>query len=311
VGNLYSSGDRRRDPAFNIFYVGINVGATLSPLVAGTLGENYAPYGKWGFCSAGVGMLLGLVIYLWGQRHLAPDNIMKQSSEASAKPAEPLTSDDWKKIWALIALCLLNIPFWSVYEQQGNTMALWVDSNTNRMIFGWEMPATWYQSFNSIMIVAFTPLILAFWRWQAQRKKEPSSITKMAIGCMLLGASFLPILPQAHIVDAGGKATLWSITACTAILTLGELYLSPVGLSLVTKLAPPRMVSMMMGVWFMSYCFGDYLCGYLGTYWEKMTHANFFLLLIVIAGVSGLCMFAVLKPLKKAIGHGHEEAVDV
>ena len=179
------------------------------------------------------------------------------------------------------------------------------------MIFGWEMPATWYQSFNSIMIVAFTPLILAFWKWQDKRKKEPSSVGKMAIGCILLGASFLVLLPQARVVAAGGKATLMSLTVCTAVLTLGELYLSPVGLSLVTKLAPPRIVSMMMGMWFLSSFFGDYLCGYLGAYWEKMSHANFFVMLTVMSCAAGLCMFVLLKPLKKAIGHGHEETVDV
>jgi len=311
VGNLYPPGDHRRDRAFSIFYVGINVGATLSPFIAGTLGENVSPYGRWGFFSAGVGMILGLIIYVWGQRHLAPDNVMRQAAKTEAKPVEPLTADDWKKIWALIVLCLLNIPFWTVYEQQGNTLALWVDSNTNRMIFGWEMPATWYQSFNAIMIVVFTPVILAFWRWQEKRKKEPSSLAKMAIGCILLGVSFLVLLPQTHVVDAGGKATLMSITICTAIFTVGELYLSPVGLSLVTKLAPPRLVSMMMGMWFMSSFFGDYLCGYIGAYWEKMSHANFFLLLMTLSCASGLCMFALLKPLKKAIGHGREDAVDV
>ena len=311
VGGLYPPGDHRRDRAFSIFYVGINVGATLSPLIAGTLGEHLEPYGKWGFCSAGVGMLLGLASYLWGQRHLAPDNVMRQAAAAEKKAVEPLSPDDWKKIGALIVLCLLNIPFWSVYEQQGNTLALWVDSNTNRMIFGWEMPATWYQSFNALMIVAFTPVILAFWRWQDKRKMEPTSLAKMSIGCFLLGASYLVMLPQAHVVAAGGKATLLSITICTAIFTVGELYLSPVGLSLVTKLAPPRMVSMMMGMWFLSSFFGNYLCGYIGTFWEKMSHANFFLLLMSLSCGAGLCMFAVLKPLKRAIGHGHEEAVDV
>ncbi len=311
VGGLYAPGDHRRDRAFSIFYVGINVGATLSPLIAGTLGENLEPYGRWGFFSAGVGMILGIIAYLWGQKHLAPDNVMRQAASAEKKIITPLTPDDWKKIGALIVLCLLNIPFWSVYEQQGNTLALWVDSNTNRMIFGHEMPATWYQSFNAIMIVAFTPLILAFWRWQEKRKKEPTSLAKMAIGCLLLGASFLVLLPEARTVAAGGKATLWSITLCTAIFTVGELYLSPVGLSLVTKLAPPRMVSMMMGMWFLASFFGNYFCGYIGTYWEKMSHENFFLLLMALSCGAGLCMFAVLKPLKHAIGHGHEETVDV
>jgi len=310
VGSLYPAGDHRRDRAFSIFYVGINIGATLSPLIAGTLGERAG--WRWGFCSAGVGMLLGLVIYLWGQRHLAPDNVMKRAAGAAEKrPVEPLTADDWKKIAALVVICVLNIVFWGVYEQQGNTMALWVDTNTDRVILGWEMPATWYQSFNSIMIVAFTPVVLAFWRWQDRRKREPSSVGKMALGCLLLGASFLLLLPQARGVDAGGKSTMLSLTIATAVLTLGELYLSPVGLSLVTKLAPARMVSMLMGIWFLSSFFGNYLSGYLGTFWQTMPHERYFLILAGLSCGTGAAMFVLIRPLKRAIGHGHEETVDV
>jgi len=280
-------------------------------------------------------MLLGLVFYLSGQKHLAADNVMKQAASAEPKAVEPLAPEDWKKIGALVVLCTLNIVFWGVYEQQGNTLALWVDANTNRRIFewltptlapmyinhswypqmqallAWEMPATWYQSFNAAMIVGFTPIVLAFWKWQEKRGSEPSSVAKMGIGCLLLGLSFLVLLPGAKVVAAGGKATLWSLTLCTAILTVGELYLSPVGLSLVTKLAPPRMVSMLMGMWFISSFFGNYFCGFMGSFWEKMSHESFFLMLTALACGAGLAMFALLKPLKRAIGHGHEEAVDV
>ncbi|HAM35301.1 MAG TPA: MFS transporter [Elusimicrobia bacterium] len=307
VGNLYAAGDHRRDRAFSIFYVGINVGAFFSPFICGTLGEKLG--WKWGFCAAGIGMLAGLCLYLWGQKYLAPDNVMKRT--AAAKPAEPLTPDEWKKIGALVVLCLLNIVFWGTYEQQGNTLALWVDSNTNRMIFGWEMPATWYQAFNPAMIFLFTPVVLAFWAWQDKRKSEPSSIAKMALGCMLLGLSFLLLIPSARTVAAGGKASLLPLTVCTLVFTIGELYLSPVGLSLVTKLAPPRMVSMLMGMWFLSSFFGNYLCGTIGTFWEKMSHESFFIMLTALACGAGTCMFILIKPLKKAIGHGHEEAVDV
>ena len=314
VGNLYSAGDHRRDRAFSIFYVGINVGAFFSPLICGTLGEKYG--WKWGFCAAGVGMVAGLILYLWGQRHLAPDNVMKQAAkaqaaEAPAKPAEPLTAEDWKKIGALVVLCILNIIFWGTYEQQGNTLAVWADQNTNRMIFGWEMPASWYQAFNPAMIFIFTPVVLAFWRWQDKRKSEPSSIAKMALGCLLLGASFLVLLPSAKIAAVGGKASLFPLFFCTLVLTIGELYLSPVGLSLVTKLAPPRIVSMLMGMWFLSSFFGNYLCGFIGTFWTKMPYQSFFLMLTGLACGAGLCMFALIKPLKRAIGHGREEAVDV
>ncbi|MFA6092526.1 MAG: peptide MFS transporter [Elusimicrobiota bacterium] len=312
VGNLYKAGDHRRDRAFSIFYVGINVGAFFSPFLCGTVGEVYGWH--YGFGVAGLGMLLGLVVYLWGQKYLAPDNVMRRASASAAAdqaPAQPLTADEWKKIGALVVLCILNIVFWSVYEQQGNTLALWVDSNTNRDLFGWTMPATWYQAFNPAFIFLLTPLILAIWKWQDKRKKEPSSIAKMAIGCLVLGLSFLILLPASRVVAAGGKASMLPLTLCTLCFTIGELYLSPVGLSLVTKLAPPRLVSMLMGMWFLSSFFGNLLCGFLGAYWEKMPHESFFIMLCILACSAGLCMFALIKPLKHAIGHGHEETVDV
>ena len=302
VGALYPPGDHRRDSAFSIFYVGINLGAFLSPLVCGTLGEVYGWH--YGFAAAGVGMLLGLGVYIWGQKHLAPDNLMREA--AGEATSEPLTPDEWKRIWALVVLCAFNIVFWSAYEQQGNTLALWADADTDRFIFGWEMPASWFQSFNPAMIFIFTPVLTAFWAWQDKRGQEPMSATKMAIGCLLLGASFLILLPAASIVSGGAKASLWWLTACTFVITIGELYLSPVGLSLVTKLAPPRMVSMMMGLWFLSSFFGNYLSGYIGTFWEKMSKESFFLLLTFISVGAGLGILALLRPLKKAIGDAEE-----
>ncbi len=239
------------------------------------------------------------------------DSPLQQAATAEVKVVEPLTSDDWKRIWALIILCAFNIIFWGTYEQQGNTLALWVDANTNRDILGWTMPATWYQAFNPLMIVFFTPVIIKFWAWQNKRGQEPSSIAKMAIGCLLLGASFLILLPSSRTVAGGGMASLIPLTLTTAVFTIGELYLSPVGLSLVTKVAPPRMVSMLMGAWFLSSFFGNYMCGFIGTFWEKMSHESFFLLLFALACGAGLGMFAVLKPLKKAMSHGREGAVDL
>lgn len=303
VGNLYEPGDSRRDRAFSIFYVGINLGALLSPLVCGTLGETVG--WKYGFGSAGVGMLLGLAVYLWGQKYLAPDHLMKKAAAGAAAVEERLTSVEKSRIWALVVLFVLNIFFWMTYEQQGNTLALWADAHTNRVIFGWEMPASWFQSFNPIMIVLFTPFVTSIWEWQSKRGREPSSVMKMAMGCILLGISFLLLIPAARAAGAEGKASLLWLVVTTAVLTVGELYLSPVGLSLVTKLAPPRMVSMLMGMWFLSSFAGNYLCGYLGTFWEKMPKDAFFLLLAVISSAAGVCMLLVLKPLKRAMNMGH------
>ncbi len=308
VGALYAPGDHRRDRAFSLFYMGINLGAFFSPLVCGTLGEKIGYH--WGFAAAGVGMVIGLLVYLRGQKHLAPDLIMRKK-EYRQQSAEPLTRQDWLKISAIFVMMALSIVFWSVYEQQGNTMALWADANTDRIIFGWEMPASWFQSFNPFMIFIFVPLLNTLWSWQDRRGKEPSSIAKMGIGCILLAAAFLILIPPARQLAVHPRASLWWLAACTFVLTLGELYLSPIGLSLVTKIAPARIVSMMMGVWFLSSFFGNYLSGYLGTFWGKMSREHFFLLMFVLSFAAGLAFFALLKPLKKAIGQGKQVATDV
>lgn len=299
VGALYPPGDHRRDRAFSIFYMGINLGAFFSPLVCGTLGEKVGFH--WGFAAAGIGMATGLVVYLSGQKHLAPDLVTQKKASGRQKSSEPMTRDDRLKIFAIFVMMTLCIVFWSVYEQQGNTMALWADANTDRVILGWEMPASWFQSFNPLMIFVFVPLLNMVWARQDRQGKEPSSIAKMGIGCLLLAAAFLILIPPARGLAVHPKAGLWWLTACTFVLTIGEVYLSPIGLSLVTKIAPARIVSMMMGVWFLSSFFGNYLSGYLGTFWEKMPRENFFLLMSGLAFAAGLAFFALLKPLKKAI----------
>ncbi|HAM49315.1 MAG TPA: MFS transporter [Nitrospiraceae bacterium] len=309
VGALYHQGDHRRDRAFSVFYMGINLGAFFSPLVCGTLGEKIGFH--WGFGCAGVGMVVGLVVYLRGQKYLAPDLIMQKKGSKQRTSSEPMTHEDWLKIGAIFVMMALSILFWSVYEQQGNTMALWADAYTDRMIFGWEMPASWFQSFNPLMIFMFVPLLNIFWGWQDRGGKEPSSIAKMGTGCILLAAAFLILILPARELAVNPKASLWWLAACALVLTIGEIYFSPIGLSLVTKIAPARIVSMMMGVWFLSSFFGNYLSGYLGTFWEKMSKENFFLLMFALSFAAGLAFFALLKPLKKAIGHGKQTATDV
>lgn len=307
VGSLYKQGDSRRDGAFSLFYVGVNLGAFFSPFVCGTLGELYGWH--YGFGAAGVGMVVGLCIYIFGQKYLAPDNIMiekENKKQNIEQKKEALHKDDLSKIGALIVLCFFTIMFWAVYEQQGNTMALWADANTDRNLFGFLIPATWFQSLNPAFIFIFTPFVMKFWDWQAKRGTVPSSVGKMAIGCFLLGISFLIMIPAAKIVDGGSSVSMWWLVGCTFVLTIGELYLSPVGLSLVTKLAPIHMVSMLMGMWFLSSFFGNYTSGFLGTFWEKMSKESFFVMLSAIAFVAGFAMLILLRPLKKIIGHGKE-----
>ncbi len=302
VGALYPPGDNRRDRAFSIFYMGINLGAFFSPLVCGTLGEKIGFH--WGFGAAGVGMVVGLLIYLRGQKYLAPDLVMRKKESGQLKSPAPMTREDGLKIGAIFIMMTLSILFWSVYEQQGNTLALWADSHTDRMIFGWEMPASWFQSFNPLMIFIFVPALNIFWGRQDRRGKEPSSIAKMGIGCIMLAAAFLILIAPARGLAVDPRASLWWLIVCAFVLTIGEIYFSPIGLSLVTKISPARIVSMMMGVWFLSSFFGNYMSGYLGTFWEKMPKENFFLLMSALAFAAGIAFLALLKPLKGAIGQG-------
>jgi len=298
VGSLYPPGDPRRDRAFTIFYMGINLGAFFSPLVCGTLGQVYGWH--YGFAAAGFGMVAGLALYLWGQRYLATDQLAR-ARQTHTEHAR-LTPAQWKAIVGLVVLCLLNVVFWGVYEQQGNTIQLFADRNTDWHVFGWVMPSTWFQSVNPMFIFLFTPLLNLFWGWQSARGKEPASVTKMAMGCGLLGLSFLPLIYITAGLGADQRISFLWLVGSTFVYTLGELYLSPIGLSLVTKVAPARLVSMLMGMWFLSSFLGNFLSGYLGTFYEKISRESFFFLLAALGVAAGLAIFALLIPLRKAIG---------
>ena len=192
--------------------------------------------------------------------------------------------------------------FWAVYEQQGNTMQSWADERTTwPVVFGFQIPSTWFQSFNPLMIVLLAPLLDIFWRRQSRRGTEPSSVTKMAMGCMVLGLSFIIMIVGAQAVGGGKGSPFWPLL-CTLLLTVGELYLSPIGLSLVTKVSPARIVSMMMGMWFLSSFFGNVMCGYIGKLYTRWPKWEFFGLLCVLGVVTGLAIWAFNKPLKKTLG---------
>jgi POT family proton-dependent oligopeptide transporter len=299
VGALYPPGDPRRDRAYGIFYMGINLGAFFANLVCATLASLYGWH--WGFGAAGVGMCVGLAVYLLGQRHLAPDDLARRREDPTASQAVPFTAAEWRRIGALVALCALNVVFWAIYEQQGNTMQLWADKQTVwPTLSGWQVPSPWYQSFNPFMIFVFTPLLAILWGRQAARRTEPTSVTKMAIGCLLAGLSFVVMAAGARLIGDGKGSLLWPL-ATTLILTIGEIYLSPVGLSLVTKVSPPRIVSMMMGVWLGSSFFGNYLSGYIGTWYERLPREGFFLLLTGLGTAAGLAMLALNRPLQRAL----------
>jgi POT family proton-dependent oligopeptide transporter len=291
VGALYAAGDRRRDRAFSIFYVGINLGAFLAPLVCGTLGEELGWH--YGFAAAGVGMTAGLIIYLCATPTLPKESFVKRSA-----PQQPL---DRTAGQGIIALLLLFVPvslFWGIYEQQGNTIVLWASEFTDRHLFGWDIPVTWFQALNPFMIFAFTPFIVALWRRQGAC--EPSTVVKMSIGLFLNAASWLIMLAAAHIAGSGHASWLW-LFLYFVVLTVGELYISPTSLSLVTKVAPASLLSMMMGVWLATSFVGGFLAGYLGTFWSSMGKGDFFLLLAVIAAAAGAIIALMHRPLRNVL----------
>jgi len=299
VGLLYPPGDKLRDSAFSIFYVGINIGAFFAPLVCGTLGQKVGWH--YGFGAAGVGMVLGLIFYLMNQKYLAQDVLTQRRAEV-APVKQRMTREEWLRVGVIIIACAIVASFWAVYEQQGNTLQLWADQNTRWMFFGVTIPSTWYQAFNPFMIFLFTPLLTSLWGWQRARNQEPTSLTKMAMGCVMLGLGFIIMIAAANgLAAADAKRSILWLVGSTVVYTFGELYLSPIGLSFVTKVAPVRIVSMMMGVWFLANFIGNYMTGYLGTFYEKISHAQFFTLMTAIAVIAGLVLFVIGRPLDKIV----------
>jgi POT family proton-dependent oligopeptide transporter len=252
----------------------------------------------YGFAAAGVGILFGLAIYLAGWRHLPPDS-GRTVQEGRGQPArQRLTRKEWQSVGALLLLVIPLALYWACNEQQGNTIALWSIDNTDRAIhlFGWhtEIPFTWFQSFNPFVIFVGTPLILAL--WQRQGARQPNTILKMIIGCFLMTAANLLMAVAAL---QGGKASWVWLAAYFVILTVGEIYLYPVSLSLFSKVAPTRIASLMMGVVFVpNFLGGGFLQGWLGTFWDKMDKAAFFVMIAAIAAAAGLLIWALDRPLR-------------
>jgi POT family proton-dependent oligopeptide transporter len=303
VGMLYAKTDSRRDRAYSIFYVGVNLGAFIAPFIAGTLGEKVGwPYG---FGAAGVGMLIALVIYVLGWRELPQEGL--RARQTVAHP--PFTIAEWKSLLALVTLIAPLTLWWACYEQQGNIIALFADANTDRRLIpgliDWQIPVTWFQAFNPFMIFAFTPVLLSLWARQAARRREPNSIVKIVIGCGFLAASYI-LIAWASWHGGGGKISWLWLFAYFALITFGEVQLSPISYSLFSKVAPVRIASFMMAVVFLpNFLGGGLLQGYLGTFWERMSHPAFFLMIAAIGALAGVIIWAMERPLRPYLEKVH------
>ena len=299
VGALYAPGDDRRDRAYSIFYLGINVGAFLAPLICGTLAVHYGWH--YGFGAAGVGMLVSLAIYLCGARTLPRE--VRPSAVPVARAEKRLDPGERRAVLALIATCALVTLFWAAYDQQSNTILLWAEDFTDRSIdlgfWRGEIPSPWFLALNPLMIFLLTPLIVRLWADQGRRGTEPFPISKMAFGCVCVALANL-VMAGAAGVAAGKASALW-LVGYFALATTGELYLAPVGLALISKLAPAPMASLMMGIWFATTLPADILGGFLGGFWSGMAKANFFLMIALIAALASVALAAASQIVQRLV----------
>jgi POT family proton-dependent oligopeptide transporter len=300
VGDLYEEGDARRDGAFTIFYMGINAGAFLAPLVCSTLGEDPAWGWRAGYFAAGVGMVLSVIIQLaFARRFLGEIGTVPAATRSLANSGgkhAPLTSDEVDRLRVIFMLFVFVVLFWAAFEQAGGLMNIYAQEKTDRMIGAFEVPAGWFQSLNPLFIVVLAPLFSSMWGWLGKSGRNPATPRKMVLGLVLTGIGFLAMVGAVYEHAATGKASMWWLVIAYFFHTTGELCISPVGLSMVTKLAPLRLASLMMGVWFLINFVANWLAGIIGSFAESLGElaifgglaATLFIFAVVLWLISGM-----------------------
>ncbi|HYU25416.1 MAG TPA: peptide MFS transporter [Thermoanaerobaculia bacterium] len=357
VGDLYPEGGARRDSGFSIFYMGINLGSFLGQIFCPLIGEKH--HWHWGFSLAGFGMVLGLIQYKLGQRHLAgagdlktndPPDVMSRRARTfyivtivalllvgafaylGYTGVIPIGIDqvaqalgtaiivlailyfgylfaaggynptEKKRLVVIFWLFLLAALFWSGFEQAGSSMTYFAKELTNRVFFGWEMPAGMLQNVNAILIVIFAPIFGVLWTWLARRNANPSIPVKFALGLLALGVGFLVLAWGAMQATSAAKVSVGWLTVTYFFHTVGELCLSPVGLSSVTKLAPRDRISQMMGIWFVASALGNLFAGLMAGSLENLTPAALFIKVTIYIGVAGVIALALSPVVKRLMG---------
>ena len=283
IGDLYERGDPRAGRAYNVYYVGVNIGGFLAPLICGTLGEVFGWH--WGFGAAGVGMVLGLVIYLWGQRYLPAQTQTKlPRTEKNSMPGENMARDT---VLLLFGLGVAVTVFRSAYEQIGNTVALWADTGVDKVAGQFAIPMTWFISLNPLCVMLMTPVLLAWWRRREAAGFAQLPTQRMATGALIVGASYLLLAALSFQADDVDVRWPW-FALFFIVLTFGELFILPTGLGLFARLAPRRLGATTVASWFLASFAGSLAAGLVGSLWTYMSHPLFFALLAVICAVSAL-----------------------
>jgi POT family proton-dependent oligopeptide transporter len=305
VGALYGPEDRRRDAGFSLFYMGINIGAWVAPFICSTLGEKFNWH--WGFAAAGIGMTFGLIQYVWGWNQLGSAGLKVSKKEGQGRFLDSfstLSAVEWKRILAVFLLFLFASLFWGAFDQAGSSLNLFADRLTERKIFGWEFPAGWFQSVNAFFIVTLAPVFA--WLWIRLGKYEPSSPAKFAFGLLFVGLGFL-LMAWAAVLSGSDKSLVspWWLVVCYLLHTIGELALSPVGLSTVTKLAPASLVGSMMGLWFLSIALGNKIGGWVAGYFETFPLPQLFGAVFLTTASAALILLFLINPIRRLMSGVH------
>jgi len=327
LGTLYDAQDARRDAGFSIFYMGINLGAFLGPLVAGALAEKV----NWhlGFACAGVGMTFGLIQYIAGRDRLRPlagrvETVPAASGARSAKSAEgkagaaagageakrerallAFTRVEWTRMIAVCVFFVFAALFWGAYEQAASTLAIFADRYTDRVVLGHTVPTSWFVSIQAIFVILLAPVFA--WLWVRLGPREPSTPMKFTLGLLLAGLSFVLLLPPGMMVTSGQGlpvSPLW-LVAAYFLQVIGELCLSPVGNSVVTKLAPGRIVGLMMGVWFLSIGAGNKIAGWVAGLSADVPYPTLFGSVAAVTIGAAVVLILLIRPIRRLMGGVH------
>lgn len=315
VGSLYGKNDGRRDSGFSLFYMGINVGAMLAPLVCGFLAQSETfknflitkgldpnTSWHWGFGAAGIGMTLGLIVFVLQRERLSM--VQDRSIRPDAKkgrtqePADPLTTDEIKRIAAIFIFFLFTMLFWTAYEQKGASLNLFALKLVRTEVFGWKFPSSWLQSLTAMFVIILAPTFSMIWLKLGDR--QPSTAAKFTMGLLFIGIGYVIMVPASALTAAGKISPLW-LVALYFLEVLGEMCVSPVGLSTVTKLAPLRFVGFMMGVWFLAASLGNKIAGYIGGFFLPESHrlmvmyGSLACMLLVATGILALATPSIRK----------------
>ena len=315
VGGLYKEGDDRRDKGFYIFYIGINLGAFFGAIAVGAVAKYYGWH--WGFGLAGIGMFIGQIVYMFGLKYLegTGEFIGTGSVQDQEAMRRPLTKIEKDRMIVMFLSFLLIIVFWGAFEQAGGLMSLYTDQKTDLNLMGFEVPAAWFQSVNAFFIITLGTTVGGFWYWWKKSGKEGSSLFKMAVGLIIMGWGFFFMTMATLEVKEGvdgeilQKASMIWLILAYLFHTIGELCASPVALSFITKLAPVKYASLMMGTYFAATGFGNKLAGLVGEWSQSAGEFEIFTGIAVFCTILGVIVIAILKPLKR-LTHGAEDTIE-